>query len=270
MKATVLVDNISHNELDGEWGLSIYIEYNGHRILLDTGASDLYLKNADILGLPVEKVDCAVLSHAHYDHANGMDSFFRRNPTASFYLQPAVKANCYAQKADGLEYIGIPEGILEQYAHRIICPTGNYQLFEGVYLIPHKTANLQQQGIREGMFRKIGEELIVDDFAHEQSLVFDTDKGLVIFNSCSHGGAANIIAEIAAAFPEKRVYGMIGGFHLFNKTDCEIRELATKIRDTGITYICTGHCTMDHAYEILVEELGDIVHQLHVNLVMEF
>ena len=41
MKATVLVDNISCNELAGEWGLSIYIEYGDKKILLDTGASEI-------------------------------------------------------------------------------------------------------------------------------------------------------------------------------------------------------------------------------------
>lgn len=52
-----------------------------------------------------------------------------------------------------------------------------------------------------------------DDFSHEQSLVLDTKEGLVIFNSCSHGGADVIIREAEAAFPGKQIYGLIGGFH---------------------------------------------------------
>lgn len=57
MKATVLVDNIAANGLAGEWGLSIYIGYRDKRILLDTGASDLFLKNAGKMGLSIEDVD---------------------------------------------------------------------------------------------------------------------------------------------------------------------------------------------------------------------
>ena len=76
MIATVLTDNIADGELQGEWGLSIYIEYQNRNILLDTGASDLFLKNAEKLGRKIEDVDYAVLSHAHYDHADGMDAFF--------------------------------------------------------------------------------------------------------------------------------------------------------------------------------------------------
>ena len=63
---------------------------------------------------------------------------------------------------------------------------------------------------------------------------------------------------------------LIGGFHLYNKSEDEIRALAGKIKETGIAYVCTGHCTKDKAYGILKEELGDILHQLHVGLVMEF
>ncbi len=45
MKATVLSDNIPAENLGCEWGLSIFIEYHGKHILLDAGASGLFLKN---------------------------------------------------------------------------------------------------------------------------------------------------------------------------------------------------------------------------------
>lgn len=109
-----------------------------------------------------------------------------------------------------------------------------------------------------------------DDFSHEQSLVIEADKGLVIFNSCCHGGAAAIINEVIETFSDKNVYGLIGGFHLFNKSEGEIREFANRVRNTGIEYICTGHCTGERAYGILAEELGNTMHHLKTGLVMEF
>ena len=65
----------------------------------------------------------------------------------------------------------------------------------------------------------------------------------MIFNSCSHGGADTIIREVTATFPDKKVKALIGGFHLYNKTDAEILALAEGIRSTGISEIYTGHCT---------------------------
>lgn len=270
MKATVLVDNIADKGLDGEWGLSIYIEYGDRKILLDTGASDLFLQNAGKIGLSIKDVDFAVLSHAHYDHSRGMKAFFRENSKAKFYLQKSAAENCYFKKWFIRRYIGLPKNILTEYQDRIVRVDGDCTLCDGVYLIAHKTPGLEKNGKRENMAQKTPDGFKADDFSHEQSLVFETEKGLVIFNSCSHGGAANIINEVAATFPDKKVYGLIGGFHLYNKSEAEVRELAKKIRQTGIGYVCTGHCTKDRAYKILKEELGDTLNQLHVNLVMEF
>ena len=121
-------------------------------------------------------------------------------------------------------------------------------------------------GKREMMCRRTKKGWKPDDFSHEQSLVLDTGKGLVIINSCSHGGAVNIIREITATFPGKHVYGLIGGFHLFNKSEAEIREVAEAIKETGINYVCTGHCTKNRAYGIMKEILGDRLEQLRVGL----
>lgn len=270
MRAVVLVDNIACEGLSGEWGLSIFIEYNDKRILLDTGASGLFAENAGKLGFKLEDVDYAVISHAHYDHSNGMAEFFKHNSRAKFFLREAADENCYKIEDGEYKYIGLPENILKEFPDRIEPVSGDFELTEGVYLIPHKTPDLKRIGIRENMVRKTSGGWIPDDFSHEQSLVFDTQQGLVIFNSCSHGGAANIINEIKQTFPGKRVYGIIGGFHLFNKTEDEVRNLAAKIKETGIEYVCTGHCTEEKAYGILEEELGEKLHQLHVNLEMHF
>lgn len=270
MRATVVVDNRKNGDIQGEWGLCIYIEYEDQKILLDVGASNLFARNAEKLGISLKEVDMAVLSHAHYDHANGMEAFFRNNDKAKFYLRETCGENCYFKKWFITKYIGIPKHILEKYPDRIIFAKGDTKLCEGVYLIPHKTEGLSEIGKREKMYQHRNRKWYPDDFSHEQSLVFETQKGLVIFNSCSHGGAVNIINEVAATFPDKKVYALIGGFHLFNKPVSEVQALGKKIRETGIAYVCTGHCTGGKAYAALQEELGDKLHQLQVGLVMEF
>lgn len=270
MKAIVVVDNIENNGVAGEWGLCIYIEYNGKKILLDTGASTLFEKNASKLNIDLEQIDYGVLSHAHYDHANGLESFFKKNDHAKFYIQNSTAENCYFKYGFIRKYIGIPKGILEKYSDRFVVAKGKQQISEGVYLVAHSTPNLDTIGKRERMYRKSAAGWCPDDFSHEQSLVFETEKGLVIFNCCSHGGAVNIINEVQKAFPEKKVHALIGGFHIFKRPETEIRELAGKIKETGISYVCTGHCSGQRGYDILHEELGDMVHQLKVGLVQEF
>ena len=281
MRATVLVDNIKGCGLKGEWGLCVYIEYEDKVVLLDTGASDLFVRNAKKLGLDLEKVDFAVLSHAHFDHADGMRPFFEINKKAPFYLQKGTEENCYEKIWLYRKYIGIPRGILREAGERIRFTEGKFQICPGVWLLPHTTPGLEAVGRRNHMYLRSsenggeetdrgGRKWRPDDFSHEQSLVFDAEDGLVIFNSCSHGGADNIINEVKAAFPGEKIKAIIGGFHLYTRKADEVRELACSIKATGIQQVYTGHCTGGRAFAVLKEELGDMVHQLSCGLVVEF
>lgn len=263
MFVKILIDNVSKNELVCEWGLAVYIEYKGHRFLLDTGASEKFTENAPALGVDLANVEYGVLSHAHFDHADGMAAFFEKNDRASFYLRKSSAENCYSGKGDGSKYIGIHRGFLDTYRDRIVYVEGDYELLPGVYLIPHKTSHLEEQGRSANQYIRIGENWYPDDYEHEQSLVFDTEQGMVIFNSCSHGGADCIIREVEKTFPGKQIYALVGGLHLFRKSPEDVEALAEKIRETGIQKIITGHCTGDEAMQILQEKLGDIVESIY-------
>lgn len=268
MFAKVLIDNKSKNELACEWGLAVYLEYEGHRLLLDTGTTGIFVKNAEAMGVCLEEVEYGILSHAHYDHSNGMEAFFEQNSKAKFYLRKEAGENCYGKWWIFYKYDGIAKGLLEKYRDRIVYVDGRLELFPGVFLLPHTTPGLERIGKRAGLYIRKGRKWTPDSFEHEQSLVLDTKEGLVIFNSCSHGGADNIIREVSEAFPEKSICALIGGLHLYRSTEEEVRALAGRIRETGIQRVITGHCTGDRAFGILKEELGEVLQGLYTG--MEF
>ena len=237
MKVTVLVDNTPGAVLPGEWGLSFYIEYRGKTILLDAGLSGLFAENADRLGLDLGKVDAAVLSHAHDDHANGMDTFFERNSRAALYVAEGCGENCYDRPKLLFKYAGIPRGILKRHAGRIIRASGDMEITEGVRLLGHSTPGLEKQGRMEKMYLRQGLlKFIPDDFRHEQSLIFELDNGIAVFNSCSHAGADVIINEAMRAYPGRRILAMAGGFHLFNKS-ADLEHFLHKLRER-LSLIC--------------------------------
>ena len=74
MKLTVLTDN--HTFIDqyylGEPALCFLIETDGRQILLDTGYSNVCLRNSQAMGLDLAQVDTIVLSHGHNDHTGGL------------------------------------------------------------------------------------------------------------------------------------------------------------------------------------------------------
>ena len=270
MKVTVLVDNIENNNCIAEWGLSFLIEYNNQKILLDTGSSDNFADNAKRLKINLNDVDYGVLSHAHYDHANGIDKFFEINEKAPFYIQKSTKENCYVKVLFYKRYIGIKKDLLETCKERIVYVDGNKELSKGVSIICHNTSNLKKIGVREHMYLKENNGWKPDDFSHEQSLVFECKEGLVVFNSCSHGGFLNIVSEIQKAYPGKKILAYFGGLHLFNKTKIEVIKVAQGIAETNINQIYTGHCTGDKAYNTLHEIIGDKVSQFNCGATYEF
>lgn len=270
MRAVILVDNIPAKGLEAEWGLAIHITHEGHTILLDTGASDLFLRNANDLGFDLDQVECGVLSHAHYDHADGMDAFFRCNHHAPFYLQASCEENCFHHLEGDYVYDGIRPGTLETWKDRIRFVSGPHTLFPGVTLLPHTTPGLEQRGIQAAMYRKTPAGWVPDNFSHEQSLIFQTEQGLIVFNSCCHGGADTILKEAAQAFPGEPLYAIVGGFHLFETPEEEVRAFARRVADTGVRHVVTGHCTGEAAIPILREVLGDKVQQFSTGLVLDF
>ena len=86
MVTKVLIDNITKDDLLCEWGLSFYIEYDGHKILLDTGSGSNFAENAKALGVDLAQIEYGILSHAHYDHADGMPAFFAENKNSTYKI----------------------------------------------------------------------------------------------------------------------------------------------------------------------------------------
>lgn len=273
MKVTVLVDNRDGEQIRGEWGLSFYIEYTyegagtkndgkGSRtVLLDAGLSGLFAENAEKLGLDLKAVDYAVLSHAHDDHANGLDTFFELNDHAPLYVAEGCDENCYDRHGIFMKYAGVPRGIMKRHAGRIVKAGKTTQIDKGISLLGHSTPGLDRLGRAEKMYLRQGLlKFIPDDFRHEVSLVFELPEGIVVFNSCSHAGADNIINEAKQAYPGRRILAMIGGFHLYNKTDKYVRDFARRVLETGVEAVYTSHCTGERAMQILSGELGDKMH----------
>ena len=260
MKVSVLVDNNDGAGLKGEWGLSFYIEYADKTVLLDAGLSLLFAENAKKMGLDLGNVDFAVLSHAHDDHANGLDRFFELNDHAKLYVAQGCDENCYDRHGIRFKYAGVPRGIMTRHADRIVKAGPDMMVAEGIRLLGHSTPGLEKLGRMEKMYLKQGfMRYIPDDFRHEHSLVFEMGDGVVVFNSCSHAGADNIINEVMQAYPGKRINAMIGGFHLFNKSDEYVRAFARRVGDTGVETVYTGHCTGIEQYAYLKSRMGNKV-----------
>lgn len=278
MKITVLMENTAPEGcgLTPEHGLSLYIEHRGRKLLLDAGSSGKFADNAQALGIDLSAVEAAALSHGHYDHADGLRRFFRLNSRAKVYVRPGADGPHFSMGKDGPYFIGIHRDICTQFRDRFEAVEGVYELTEGAWLVPDLVR--ETSGRSDGLLYKRGEDdFIPDDFRHEQSLVLEGEKGLVVLNSCSHGGIVNIVRGVQDQLPGKKVYAVVGGLHMaakgqgaLNCTPEYVFRVADALKELGVEEIHTGHCTGETALGLLRERFGPGCHALATGQVLSF
>lgn len=279
MNVTVLMENTA---LEGcglavEHGLSLYIRYRGRELLLDAGSSGRFADNAQALGVDLSAVETAVLSHGHYDHADGLRRFFQINSRAKVYMRPDAAGGYFAMDPGRPRYIGIHRDILEQSRDRFVSVEGPYALMEGAWLIPDTVRDPAFAGRADNLAYRRGEDdFVPDDYRHEQSLVLEGERGLAVFNSCSHTGIVNIVRGVLEQFPGRKVHAVVGGFHMFSKGETgmncppeHVYQVAAALEELGVEAVYTGHCTGGPALALLQERFGPGCRALSTGQVLE-
>ena len=83
-----------------------------------------------------------------------------------------------------------------------------------------------------------------DNIPEDQSLVIKTKQGLVLVSGCGHAGIVNTLKYSRELFDNSLdVFSAIGGFHLFNKNEEDIKWTAKYMRKYGVKYFLGAHCT---------------------------
>ena len=280
MNVTVLMENTAPEGcgLTPEHGLSLYIEHRGKKLLLDAGSSGKFADNALALGVDLSAVEAAALSHGHYDHADGLRRFFQVNSGAKVYLRPGAAGPYFARDPGGYRFIGIGRDIWADFRDRFVEVEGVYPLAPGAWLTPGTVRDPAFAGQAADLLVKQGEDRFVpDDYRHEQSLVLEEERGLAVFNSCSHGGIVNIVRGVLEQFPGKRVFAVVGGLHMFGKGDSGMNctpeyvfRVADALKGLGVEELCTGHCTGEPALALLKRRFGPGCHALATGQVLSF
>ena len=254
MKWTVLSDNRTNDsQLQTEHGLSILLETEKHHILLDTGASDVFIRNAERLGIDLSKVDYVFISHGHSDHAGGLQYFVARNRNAKVLVSPEAMSGKFYSKRGNLhsitaEWPEIDDG-------RLVLIDQTCVVAENIHVIAHIPKNHPMPKGNQNLYVKnTNDDYIHDDFRHELALYVD---GL-LFTGCAHSGLENILA--ACPWP---VHTVVGGFHLLDglETEEELMALAQRLKAKyPETKFYTSHCTGDMVFAILKAVMVDQLH----------
>ena len=254
MKWTVLTDNRTQNpSLLTEHGLSILLETDKHRISLDTGASDVFIRNAEKIGIDLSTVDYVFISHGHSDHAGGLKHFMEINTQTQVIVSPdALKGRFFSKRrylhSITTEWPEIPQERLLKVEH-------SGSIGDDIFILAHIPQIHPMPESNQHLFiEKSDGSYVHDDFRHELALYTD---GL-LFTGCAHSGLENILA--ACPYPVKAV---LGGFHLLDdhESEEELTALAQRLKAKyPETQFFTSHCTGDIVFATLKTVMGDHLH----------
>jgi len=255
LKLTVLVDNNTLTQIDadfrGEPGLSFYIECDNKKILFDTGYSDLFIENAHKMNITLQDIDYIVLSHGHLDHTWGLISLIQMY-TRWFCQGLTVKRPILVSHPD----VFLPKIIKETWqigtliSQEEISRRMDLKFSKSPVWITEKLVYLGEieklndfEGLTAiGKVNKDGvwtDDYILDDSA----LAYKSKDGLVIITGCSHAGICNIIEYAKKVCDETRIIDIVGGFHLQNPSDKQLKCTLDHLRELNLPLVHACHCT---------------------------
>ena len=258
IEITTLIENTQgeHTGLITEHGLSFLIETGKSSILFDTGRSNAFLKNAKLLRKQLDSVDHVVLSHGHYDHSGGFQSFVQSRADRAFTLHTGQGffAEKYARFNASYQYLGNDfdqEYIKEQgITHNII--TGKTEIALGVWALTHFKRNHAEETIHPRFVLREQTGWVEDRFDDEVLLVVETGKGLVMLVGCSHPGILNMLDSVQQAF-NKPVYALLGGTHLVEADSSRTARSIQVFQEKGIEVLGINHCSGAEAINLATE-----------------
>lgn len=280
--ATILFDAFGKDTaLAKGWGYSALIRHNGKTILFDAGSNaTVFGQNAQRLKIDLTKIDAVVVSHAHYDHLNGIDYLLEANPGVRIYFPAdnfwgapdvfnATGPDSLAKDSlpvhmryfGGQTKFGINQSGGRFWGRNVEFVSAAKEIFPGVKLVATTAAFM-------GYFSRYPNKSFVEvQFAEEHgnvkfnglpelSLALQTADGDAVFTGCSHTGVEKIVEE-AMKQTGRPVAVLLGGFHLLPFKREQVQKLAVYLKEKlQVKSVAPGHCTGHIAFKIFQDLYG--------------
>ena len=253
----VLVEDTGseHLALGTEHGLSLYVETPKSAFVFDCGATGLAWRNAALMHADLAKVQFAVISHSHYDHAGGFPALREFAAPKKLYIGKGFWNEKFGYAVEGSKYTYLGAG----FGQDDPCMSGisvhevdkTVRLDDYAWLMGQFPRNEVMETIPERFV--CGEDKHRDDFEDEICLVLREGEGVAVITGCSHPGILNIVTEVHRCLGLP-VTSVVGGTHLKEANAERIDKTLEVLRSMGLKRMALCHCSGTEVRDRLAED----------------
>lgn len=222
-------------------GLSVFIEAD-QRILFDTGSTDVFLHNAELLGVDVLSADWIVLSHGHWDHTDGLTHLpvDDKKPKMKLLVHPGAFVD---RRKDTGQFNGMAYSQKEaEEKFDLTLSTDSYQITEHAWFLGEVPRNNDFESQKTAFFYMDNGRQRPDFLSDDSAMAIQTDQGLLVISGCSHAGICNIVEHAKKVTGQSRVQAVMGGFHLLGQAD-QLEKTIEYFRKNPVEHLYPMHCT---------------------------
>lgn len=257
---TVLVENrVSAANLRAENGLSLHVATPEGNYLFDTGMSDAFLHNAEVLGIDLEKVDKIVFSHGHKDHTGGIYYYLDKYKKATVICHYNIFNRRFRVYEGGRLEVGLPyeESQLVKMGGKFIYKTHPFYLSDDILTtgeIPRVTEYEKPNEIHQQL---VIQDYITDELHDDMAMVLVSAEGLIILLGDCHSGVVNTATYAMEITATKKIYCIIGGMNLARASNETIQQEIAGLKALNPRYLAPLHSTGFRAMNQMYNTFGE-------------
>ncbi len=268
---------------------------NTNKFLFDTGVSkDGIIYNSDVLRITLQDIETIILSHGHFDHISGLISTLQRVKKP---IEIVVHSDAFLRR-----WLVFPNGNKARMdflnEQEILQAGGRIRKIDKISFLPRNKRKIETKNkdftgnnrvMITGQIPRITEfekgfplqykeeknevDLIPDPLVKDdQALIMNVKgKGLIILTGCGHAGIINTINYAIKATGIKKIYCVVGGFHLSGEGYEEsIPSTIEALKNFNPRYIIPCHCTGWKAANEIIKSMPEKFIQTSVGSIFCF
>ncbi len=245
---TTLVENCvppGGRGLIGEHGIAHLIETHDRTILFDTGQGLGLAQNASILGKDLTCIDTVVLSHGHYDHTGGLQVLIERQVAFQLIAHPMAFDDKRSCRNGEYRKIGMPttREQLDAAGVKLRLADTSVEIAPGIRTTGEIPMTSDFEAVEESFFIAEGDHMTPDAMADDQSLIIESDAGLVVLTGCCHRGLLNTLQHVKQLTGHDKIHAVVGGLHMGGYAREKIQKTFYHLQEFRVRHFGLGHCT---------------------------